>query len=153
MKFLNQGREDVAVLQIEGVVEAVQVGGHGGNEIVAVLALVRFAHFQTGDFCDGVGLIRRLEFAGEKIVFLDRLRRHFRIDTRRSEKEQLFYAVRMRCVYHIILYRQVLKYEFTAIHIVGVNTAHARRRQKYIFRPLGLEKLLDIRLTREIEFA
>ena len=57
MELANPGGQDVAGLQVEVVARAIQVGGHGGDEIGAVLAVVALAHQDAGDFRDGVGIV------------------------------------------------------------------------------------------------
>jgi len=60
VKFAQQGGEDVGGGKVEVVVDAVEVGGHGGNEVDAVLPTVVFAEFEAGDFGDRVGFVGRL---------------------------------------------------------------------------------------------
>ena len=80
MRLAQEGREHVAGAQVEIVVRAVEVGGHGGDEVAPVLPPVSLRQLDTGDLGDRVGLVRRLKRAGEKRVLGDRLRREPRID-------------------------------------------------------------------------
>ena len=59
MEFADEGGEDVGVGEVEVVVDAVEVGGHGGDEVNAILLVIGFAEFESGDFGDGVGFIGR----------------------------------------------------------------------------------------------
>ncbi len=46
----DQGRQDVAVLEVVFVVGTVEVGGHHGDEVAAVLGAIGLAGFDTGIF-------------------------------------------------------------------------------------------------------
>ena len=50
----------MGVSKIEVVVNAVEVGGHGGDEVCAVLMRVVCAEFEAGDFGDRIRLVSRL---------------------------------------------------------------------------------------------
>ena len=52
--FAHHGRHDVAVFEMEVVVRAVQVRRHDCDIVRTVLKVIAFAHFQSGDFGDGV---------------------------------------------------------------------------------------------------
>ena len=60
MKFAEESGEDMGVSKIEVVVDAVEVGGHGGDEVCAVLMRVVCAEFEAGDFGDRIRLVSRL---------------------------------------------------------------------------------------------
>jgi hypothetical protein len=68
VELAEQRRDDVAVLEVEVVAGAVEVGGHDAAEVAPVLAVVALAELDAGDLGDGVGLVGGLERAGEQGV-------------------------------------------------------------------------------------
>ena len=88
VEFSDQGRQDMGFFQIEVVVGAVEVVGHGGQVSGAVLAVIGPAHGDAGDLGDGVGVVGRLQRAGQQILFLDRLRRQLGVDAGAAQEEQ-----------------------------------------------------------------
>ena len=61
MYLANHGRKYVAAFQVEVVVGTVEVGGHDGNVVRAVLQVEAFAHFQSGNFGNGVRFVGVLQ--------------------------------------------------------------------------------------------
>ena len=53
----DEGGDDVGVFSVVVVAWAVEVGGHGGVVEKTVLGAVVLAHFEAGDFGDGVGFV------------------------------------------------------------------------------------------------
>ena len=53
----HHGRHDVAGLEVEVVSRPIQVGGHYGDEVGAVLQIKALTHLQTRDFGNGIGLV------------------------------------------------------------------------------------------------
>ena len=58
VNFADHGRQNMAAFQVEVIIRTVQIGRHDSDIIRAVLQVETFAHFQTGNFGDGVWLIR-----------------------------------------------------------------------------------------------
>ena len=85
----EQRGEDVAGLEVVVVAGAVEVGGHGADEVVAVLAAVAVAEFDGGDLGDGVGAVGGLEGAGEQRVLGDGLGGVLGVDAAAAEVEEL----------------------------------------------------------------
>lgn len=79
-EFAQQGRQYVRGLQIEVIAGAVEIRRHDGDELRAILAVVGFAHFQTGDLGNRVGLVRRFERAAQQVFLAHRLRAFARIN-------------------------------------------------------------------------
>ena len=75
--------EHVAGLEVVVVAGAVEVGGHGADVVVAVLAAVAVAEFDGGDLGDGVGAVGGFEGAGEQRVLGDGLGGVFGVDAGR----------------------------------------------------------------------
>jgi len=59
----------MGVFRVEIIVGAIEIGGHDGTVISAILAVVGFTQFDTGDFGDGIGFIGGFQGAGEQGVF------------------------------------------------------------------------------------
>ena len=114
---------------MEVVVWPVQVGWHDRAVIASVLAVVRFAQFDPGDFGNGIRLVGRLQRTLQQLAFCHRLFCQFRVDTGRSEKQQFVHVVLMRGVNDVALNHHVLVDEIRRIGVVGNNAAHFRRRQ------------------------
>ena len=68
METADQGGQDVAVLGVEVVAGPVKVGRHDRAVVGAMLAVVAFAELDAGDLGDGIGLVRRLQHAGQERV-------------------------------------------------------------------------------------
>ena len=81
--------EDVAGVEVVVVAGAVEVGGHGADVVVVVLAAVAVAEFDGGDLGDGVGAVGGFEGAGEEGVFGDGLGGVFGVDAGAAEVEEL----------------------------------------------------------------
>ena len=85
----DQRGEDVGGVEVEVVVRAVEVGRHAGDEVAAVLGRVGLAEADAGDLGERVGVVRRLERAGEKRVLADRLVGELRVDAGAAEERRL----------------------------------------------------------------
>ncbi len=73
VNLAHHGRHNMAVLQMEVVVGAVEVGGHYGNIIGAVLQVVALAHLQACNLGNGILLVGIFQRAGQQTVLLHRL--------------------------------------------------------------------------------
>jgi len=80
MGFTDQGRQDVTGLQVVVIARAVEVGGHDCQISGAELAVVGPAHLDARDLGHGVGTVRGLQRAAQKIGFKDGLRAFPRVD-------------------------------------------------------------------------
>src|SRR5215204_606416 len=87
VKFTNERRDHVGCFSVEVVIRSIQVGRCQCVEIRPVLTKVTIAQLETGDLCDGVGFIRRLEVTGQQLFLRYRLDRFFRIHTRAAEED------------------------------------------------------------------
>ena len=81
MKLPEKGRQYMAGAQVEIVVRPIEIGGHATYSVETVLTAIGLAHFNPGDFGNGIPLVGRLQGALQQVFFFDRLGRHFRIDT------------------------------------------------------------------------
>jgi hypothetical protein len=89
------------------VVDAVEIGGHHGNEVGAILTVIASAHGDSGDFRHRIRLVRGFEFAVQQFVFMHRLFGEFRINARGPEKHQFFNAEFVGGVDDIVLNLQI----------------------------------------------
>ncbi len=87
MEAADEGWDDVAVFGMVVVSGAVQVRWHDTAKVCAVLTVVAFAEFDTGDLGYSVWFIGRLKRPGQQCIFGHWLRSHLGIDATRTEKE------------------------------------------------------------------
>lgn len=80
MRLADQRGQDMAGLQVVVVARAVEIGRHDRQIPCAVLAVVRPAHLDARDLGHGVGAVRGLQGAGQKMGFEDGLRAFAGID-------------------------------------------------------------------------
>ena len=128
----------MAVGQVVVVVGAVQVGGHGAGVLAAVLRVVGLAHLDAGDLGDGVGLVGRLQCAGQQVFLLDGLGRQLRVDAARAQEHQPLHPGQMRAVDQVVLDRQILVDEVGPVRVVGLDAPHLGRRDEDV---VGLVRL------------
>jgi len=102
------------------VARAVHVGGHGGNKVGAVLAVIGIAQPNARDLGNGIRLIRRLQRPGQHRFLFDRLFGQLGIDATRSQKQQFFDAVFVGGMDHIQLNHEIFVDELFAIIVVGI---------------------------------
>ena len=57
-------------VEVEVVAGAVEVGGHRGEVVRSVLAVVAPAHLDAGDLGQRIGAVGRLQRAGEEVLFV-----------------------------------------------------------------------------------
>ena len=101
VELADERRQHMARRKVEIVVLPIKVAGHDRNVAAPELFSIRLTELDPGDFCDRIPFVGRLERAGQKRVFLDRLRREFRIDAGGAKKDQPIDAGQMRSVYNI----------------------------------------------------
>jgi hypothetical protein len=148
---VQKGRQDVRGFEIEIVAGPVQVGWHRRNEIAAVLLAIGLALHQAGDLGDGVPLVGRLQWPAQQRGFADRLRRHARIDARRSQKQQLANAEFMGTVDDVGLHGEVVVEKVCRTAGVGVDAADPRRSEDDDVRLRLVHPGLDFGLLTQIE--
>ena len=151
MGLAQQRGRHVAVLQVEVVTRAEQVGRHGGNEIVPELAPVGLTQLDAGDLGHRVPLVGGFERAGQKRVLGDRLRGQARIDARGPQQQQLSDADPPGRLDHVGLDRQVVVEEVRGPRVVGQNPAHRGRGQDDPVGPRLGDPILGFRLAAQID--
>ena len=147
------GREHVAAFQVEVVVGTVKVGGHHGNVVRTVLKIEAFAHFQSGYFGDGIGLVRVFQRRSEECVFFHRLFGITGIDAGAAKKEKFFHSVAEAFADDVLLYLQVLVDEIGTVDTVGHNATHKGGGKEYIFGLLLVEEAAYGNSVEQIEFC
>ena len=65
MRLVHQCWNNVTAFEIEIITGPVKIIGLGRDKIAAILLAVGLAHFDAGNFGDGVPLICRLEWSGQ----------------------------------------------------------------------------------------
>ncbi len=147
----DQRRQDVARLKIEIVARAVEVGRHRGNEVGAMLVAIGLAELDAGDLGDRIGLVGRLEGAGQQALLDDRLVGEFRIDAARAEEQELLDADREGRMDDVRLDHQVVVEEVRRVGGVGEDAADLRRGKDDGVGPGLGEPGLDLGLAAEID--
>ncbi|MNS11377.1 hypothetical protein D3C72_429190 [compost metagenome] len=57
----QQRRDHVRITRVEVIVRTVQIGRHHRAIVAAILAVIGFAQFDPGNFCNRVGFVRRFQ--------------------------------------------------------------------------------------------
>jgi len=89
----------------------------------------RLTQFDTGDFRNGVPFVGWLERPGQQRIFLDRLRREFRIDAGRSKKDELLDIGLMRGLNDIRLNHEIIEEEIRRVRVIGKDSADLSGRE------------------------
>ena len=139
------------MLGVVVVVGAVEVGGHHGDVVRAVLTVEELTVLEAGDLGKGVGFVGLLQLAGEQAAFLHRLRGHAGINATAAQKEEFFALVFPGSVDDIHLEDHVVVHEVREGALVGYDPSDLGGRQKYVFRLLGSEEGLYGVLPREVQ--
>ena len=78
----------MAGLQIEVVPRTVEIGGHEGQILGAVLAVEAAAELDAGDLGDGIGTVGLFQGTGEEVLLLERLGRELRVDAGAAQEDE-----------------------------------------------------------------
>lgn len=97
----DKGRQNVRSFGREFVVGPVKIGGHGRDPGQPILPPYRLSLQNTGDLCNGVGVVGRFEISSKQSVLLDGLGREFGINAGRTEKEHSLNIVGKRGIKHV----------------------------------------------------
>jgi hypothetical protein len=152
VELAEEGGQDVGGLQVVVVVGPVEVGGHGADEVAAMLAPEGLAELDAGDLGDGVPLVGGLERPGQEVFFLEGLGGHFGIDAGAPEEEQLADAGAAGPVDQVVLDLEVLEEEGGGLGAVGEDAAHLGGGHEDELGPLLGEEAIDGGGVEEIEF-
>ena len=146
------GRQHMRVLQVEIIVRTIEVGGHYGDVVGAVLYVEIFTHFQSRNLGDGVGLVGVFQGRCEQAVLGHRLGCLARIDARGTEEKQFFHTVSPALADHVLLYLQVLVDEVGAVVQVGHNASHMGRCQNHRIGLFLIEETPDRHRVHQVQF-
>ena len=147
----HHGGHDVGVFQVEVVVGAIEIGGHHGNVVGAVLQVVALAHLEAGNLGDGVLLVGVLQRAGQEAVLLHGLGRVLGIDTGAAQKEQLLDAMGIGLGDDVALDLHVHHDEVGTVEHVGHDAAHKGCGQHHCIGLLLVEEGLDSILVGQVQ--
>ena len=145
--FAHHGRHYVTVLQMEIVVRAIEVRGHHGNVVGAVLQVVALAHLQSRNLRDSVFLVGVLQRTGKEAVLLHGLWSVLGVDAGGAQEEQFLHVVRVGFAYHVALDLHVHHDEVSTVKHVGHDAAHKGSRQYHSIRLLFIKELLHSHLV------
>ena len=81
MEFADHGRQHMASLKIIIVMRPIKIGGHTADEIISILPLKKFTHFQPGNFGNGIGFIGSFQRPGKQRILRNRLGSQLGINT------------------------------------------------------------------------
>ncbi len=126
--------------QIKIIIGTIQIGGHGTDKIGTILAVIRLAHFDTGNFGNRIRFIGGFQFPGEQILFFYRLRGKFGINTGTPQKQQFLNPMEIALMNHIGLNGEIIVDEFGRVGIICPNAPDFCCGQKYIFRLFSIKK-------------
>jgi hypothetical protein len=153
METPDQGRQHMRAKRIVVVARTVEVGGHGGDEVAAVLAPVGLAELDAGNLGDGVPLVGRLEGAAQQELLLQRLGGHPRVDAGAAEEQQLAHPMPPGRIDDVVLDGQVAEEELAREVVVGLDAADLGRRKEHRLGPLGREERVDGTGIAEVQLA
>ena len=83
----------MGVLQMEVIVGAIQIGGHHGNIVGAILQVIALAHLQSGNLGNGVFLVGVFQGRGKQGIFLHGLRRKLGVDAGAAQEQEFLDAM------------------------------------------------------------
>ena len=151
--FADERGEDMGGVEVEIVMRPVEIGGHGGEEILSVFAGVGLAELDAGDLGDGVGVVGGLERAGEEGVFADGLGGELGVDTGTAEEEELGAAEVGGGFDEVVLEGEIFEEEFDGLFGIRHDAAHARGGVDDKFGAFFFKKGADCGAVEEVEFG
>src|ERR1700687_4068198 len=83
----NQRWQHMGSLQVIVVPQPVEIRRHYGNELRAELPVIGTAHLDSGDLCNGIRAVCRLQRPGQKIFLPDGLRAITWVNAARSQED------------------------------------------------------------------
>ena len=147
----DEGRQHVAVLGMVVVVGPVEVGGHHGDVVCAVLAVEELAVLEAADLGQSIGLVGLLQFTGQQAAFFHRLGSHARIDAAGAQELEFLTTVLPRRMNHVHLQDHVVVHKVGQRALVGHNAAHLGGRQEHVLGVLLFKEGFYLILPREVQ--
>ena len=131
----------------------VQVCRHGRVEQGSILLTIELAELQSGDFCQSVSGICRLQRSAQQAVLDHGLWRFSGVDAGTAQVQEPLASGLIGCVHGIGRHSQVLINELRRICAIGQDSAYSGRREDDALRTLPLEKLTRRMLIGQVQFA
>ena len=149
----NEGGHDVAVVRVEVISGPIEVGWHDRAVVDTVLPVVALTELDAGNFCNGVGLICRLQGAREQGVLAHWLGNSLGVNARRAQLQQLCDTGIEGLMYHVALDHQVLVDELRGVGVIGMYAANFCRGENNHVWPLRLHETADGQLVSQIQLG
>jgi hypothetical protein len=111
------------------------------------------AKLNAGDLRDGVPFVCGFEWRGQKIFFLQGLRRQLGIDAGTAEEKQLPHTVFVGAVNQVVLDGQVLVEKINGLPAVGQDSAHFRSSNENEFRLFAAVEFPDCGNIQQVQFS
>ena len=142
----------MTVLQMEVVVGSIEVGGHHGYVVGAVLQVVALAHLQSGYLGYGILLVGVFQRAGQEAVLLHRLGSVLGIDAGAAQEEEFLHAMGVGLADDIALDLHVHHDEVGTVEHIGHDATHKGSGQHHCIRLFLIKELLDSILVGQVQF-
>ena len=141
----------MGVLGVVVVVGAIEVGGHHGDIVGAILAVEELAVFQSRDLRQGIGLVGLFQLACEQTALSHRLWRKARIDATGAEEEEFLAAVLPSRVDDVHLEDHVVVHKIRESGLIGNDAADLGGSEEDVFGLLSGKELLYRFLATEVQ--
>src|SRR5690606_2736963 len=151
MRLGDQGAEHMAALRVKAVARSVKVGRSCGEIVAAMLVPIGLGKLYASDLSDRVCLVGRLERAGKKSLFPDRLFGKLGVAAARREIKQPRNRSRMCGCDDIRGDQQIVVDEVGGAAGIRGYAADSSGRDDDNVRPRASDKTLHLALTAEVE--
>ncbi len=152
MEAADEGGQHMAVLGVVVVVGAVEVGGHDGDVVGAVLAVEELAVLEAADLGEGVGLVGLLQRTGEETALRHGLGSHAGVDAAAAQELEFLAAVLPGGMDDVHLEDHVVVHEVGQGALVGDDAAYLGSSEEHVFGTLLSKERLHLVLTGEVQF-
>lgn len=152
MDFADESRENMATFQIKVVVRPIEVGWHDSQVVGAVLDIEAFAHFESGNFGDGVSFVGVLQRGGEQGILGDGLWCQGGVDAGAAEEEEFFDSGAEAFPDDVLLDLQIVVDEVCPVRVVGHDAADVGRSQEDVFRLFTCKEFVDGNGVHQVQF-
>ena len=133
------------------IVRPIEVGGHHGDVVRAILAVEELAILETRDLGEGIGLVGLLEFGGEQAALGHGLWRHAGLDARGSKELELAAAILPSGMDDVHLEDHVVVHEIGKGGLVSDDAAYLGSSEEHVLGLLLGEEGLNGILAGEVE--
>ena len=118
-----------------------------------MLPVVAPAHFDTGNFCEGVGAVGGLEGAGEERRLGHGLGGQLWVDAGGAEEEETVYVIDSAGFDEIGLQDEVVADEVGGVGVVGEDAAYFRGGEEDVLGFLFGEEVVDFIGVEEVQLG